>query len=145
MFGKMVIFMRECEDFGMKYLLQTGIILLITWVGELLAQVLPLPIPGSIYGMVLLFFLLFTKIIKVNQVENVGNFLLTILPFLFISNCVSLMDSMGLLGKNIVIIVSVTVVSTLAVMVITGGVAQLFMNEKEKHTARESKGGCEDE
>lgn len=129
----------------MKYLLQTGIILLVTWVGEFLAQVLPLPIPGSIYGMVLLFFLLVTKIIKVNQVENVGNFLLTILPFLFISNCVSLMDSMGLLGKNIVIIVIVTVVSTLAVMVITGGVAQLFMNGKEKHTAKESKGGCEDE
>lgn len=38
----------------MKYLKQFLIILLISFAGELLKYVLPLPIPASIYGMVIL-------------------------------------------------------------------------------------------
>ena len=127
----------------MKYLFQTGIIFAVTLIGEILAHLIPLPIPGSIYGVVLLFVLLLTGILKLKHVEGAGNFFLTILPFLFISNCVSLMDSMSLLGGNVVAIVILTVVSTLVVMIVTGGVAQLFINGK-KHKAAgdtDAKGG----
>ena len=75
----------------MKYLFQTGIIFAVTFIGEILARLIPLPIPGSIYGVVLLFVLLLTGILKLKHVEGAGNFFLAILPFLFISNCVSLM------------------------------------------------------
>ena len=119
----------------MKYLFQGGIIFAVTLIGEILSRVIPLPVPGSIYGLVILFLLLFSGILKLKHVEGTGNFFLTILPFLFISNCVSLMDSIHLLGKHVIIIVILTIVSTLAVMVITGGVAQLFINYKKKKAA----------
>ena len=127
----------------MKYLFQTGIIFAVTLIGEILARIIPLPVPGSIYGVVLLFVLLATGILKLKHVEGAGNFFLTILPFLFISNCVSLMDSMSLLGDNVVAIVILTVVSTLVVMVVTGGVAQLFINGRKRKVAActETEGG----
>lgn len=130
----------------MKYIFQTGIIFAVTLIGEILSQVLPLPIPGSIYGLVLLFVLLLTGVLKLKHVEGAGNFFLTILPFLFISNCVSLMDSMSLLGEHVIVIVILTIVSTLVVMVVTGGVAQIFINHKSKRRAvTEEKGGTEHE
>ncbi len=126
----------------MKYLFQTGIIFAVTLIGEILSHLIPLPIPGSIYGVVLLFVLLLTGILKLKHVEGAGNFFLTILPFLFISNCVSLMDSMSLLGGNVVAIVILTIVSTLVVMIVTGGVAQLFINgKKRKQGSTDAKGG----
>ena len=39
----------------MKYLKQFLIILLISFIGEILKAVLPLPVPASIYGMAILF------------------------------------------------------------------------------------------
>ncbi len=130
----------------MKYIFQTGIIFAVTLIGEILAHWIPIPIPGSIYGVVLLFLLLLTGVLKLKHVEGAGNFFLTILPFLFISNCVSLMDSMSLLGEHVIVIVLLTIVSTLVVMVVTGGVAQIFINCKNKGKAlSKTKGGTEHE
>ena len=39
----------------MKYVKQFGIILLISFAGEALNYLLPLPVPASIYGLVLMF------------------------------------------------------------------------------------------
>lgn len=68
----------------MKYLIQFLIILAISFAGEVLHIVLPLPVPASIYGMVLLFVLLLTGALKVNQVKDVGKFLIEIMPVMFI-------------------------------------------------------------
>ena len=131
----------------MKYLFQTGIIFAVTLIGEIMAQLIPIPVPGSIYGLVLLFVLLLSGILKLKHVEGAGNFFLAILPFLFISNCVSLMDSMSLLGDNVVVILILTVVSTLVVMIVTGGVAQIFMNGKKREATgnTDMKGGTANE
>lgn len=130
----------------MKYIFQTGIIFAITLIGEILAGLLPLPIPGSIYGLILLFLLLLTGVLKLKYVEGAGNFFLAILPFLFISNCVSLMDSMELLGNHAIVIVVLTIVSTLVVMVVTGGVAQFFIScGKKKEVKSATEGGAEHE
>ena len=53
----------------MKYLKQFLIILAISLLGEVLKELLPLPIPASIYGMVFLFILLLTGVIKLDQVK----------------------------------------------------------------------------
>ena len=130
----------------MKYIFFFCIIFAVTLIGEILAHWIPIPIPGSIYGVVLLFLLLLTGVLKLKHVEGAGNFFLTILPFLFISNCVSLMDSMSLLGEHVIVIVILTIVSTLVVMVVTGGVAQVFINHKKKKAAAaELKGGAKHE
>ena len=57
----------------MKYMRQFGIILGVTCAGELMKYFIPLPIPGSIYGLLLMFVLLLTKVIKVENVKDVGD------------------------------------------------------------------------
>lgn len=68
----------------MKYLRQFGIILAVTCAGEIMKYFIPLPIPGSIYGLILMFVLLLTKVIKVEHVKETGEFLIEIMPLMFI-------------------------------------------------------------
>lgn len=54
----------------MKFLRQFIIILVISFIGELLKYILPLPVPASIYGMVILFVGLLTGVIKLENVRE---------------------------------------------------------------------------
>ena len=56
----------------MKYLRQFGIILAVTCAGEIMKYFIPLAIPGSIYGLILMFVLLLTRAIKVEHVKETG-------------------------------------------------------------------------
>ena len=60
----------------MKFLRQFGIILLLSALGEGLHALLPLPVPASVYGLVLMLAALMTGIIKVGQVEETADFLI---------------------------------------------------------------------
>ena len=62
----------------MKYLKQFLIILVISLIGEILNKLLPLPVPASIYGMVILFAGLLSGIIKLESVKEAGSFLASI-------------------------------------------------------------------
>lgn len=68
----------------MKHLRQFLIILLFSFLGEGLKALLPLPVPASIYGLVLLFAALELGIIKLSAVEDAGKFLIEIMPVMFI-------------------------------------------------------------
>ena len=77
----------------MKYLKQFLIILVISLIGEILNKLLPLPVPASIYGMVILFAGLLSGIIKLESVKEAGSFLIEIMPVMFIPAGVGLMSS----------------------------------------------------
>ena len=53
----------------MKYLKQFGMILFISFLGEILRAVIPLPIPASIYGLVLMLTALLTGILPLEKVR----------------------------------------------------------------------------
>lgn len=123
----------------MKYLKQFLIILLISFIGEILKAVLPLPVPASIYGMVILFVGLLTGIIKLEAVQDAGKFLIEIMPVMFIPAGVGLMNSWGVLKPMLLPVSVVTVVVLVAVMVVTGRVSQAVIRhgnrgkEKAEH------------
>lgn len=108
----------------MKYLKQFLIILLISFAGELLKYVLPLPIPASIYGMVILLVGLLTGWISLDAVKDVGKFLIEIMPVMFIPAGVGLMSSWGILKPLILPVSIITVVTIVTVMAATGKVSQ---------------------
>lgn len=68
----------------MKYIKQVAIIFAVTCVGEILKYFIPLPIPASIYGLVIMIILLATKVVKLEQVKDVADFLIEIMPLMFI-------------------------------------------------------------
>lgn len=77
----------------MKLIRQFGIILAITFAGEVLKGLLPLPIPVSIYGLLLMLVLLITGILPLEAVQDAGKFLIEIMPVLFVPAAVGLLDS----------------------------------------------------
>lgn len=108
----------------MKYLKQFLIILVISYAGELLKYVLPLPIPASIYGMVILLVGLLTGLIALDAVKDVGKFLIEIMPVMFIPAGVGLMSSWGTLKPLLLPVCIITVVTIVTVMAVTGKVSQ---------------------
>ena len=115
-----------------KYLKQFLLILCITFVGELVKYVLPLPIPASIYGMVILFVGLMTGHIKLSSVKEVGKFLIEIMPVMFIPAGAGLVESWSALKPICVQVVVIMFVSTIVVMVISGRVTQFVIRRNRK-------------
>lgn len=122
----------------MKYLKQFLIILAISFIGEILKYIVPLPIPASIYGMVIMFICLQTKILMLDDVKSVGKFLIEIMPVMFIPAGVGLMSSWGTLKPVLVPVSVITVVVIITVMLASGWVSQLIIRrDKKKETENE--------
>lgn len=124
----------------MKYVRECAVIFGITLVGELLNLALPLPIPAGVYGLFLLLFLLCSGILKLEDVEGTGNFLLDIMPVMFIPASVGLIESYGALSGILVPLVIICIVSTAVVMVVTGKVTELMLSAgSRKETSDKAK------
>ncbi|MBS7338800.1 MAG: CidA/LrgA family protein [Lachnospiraceae bacterium] len=116
----------------MKYINQFLIILLISFLGEILKCLLPLPIPASIYGMIILFLGLMTKVIKLESVKETGKFLIEIMPIMFIPAGVGLMTTWGELQPILLPVSIITAVTIITVMVATGWVSQIIIRKAGK-------------
>ena len=115
----------------MKYIHQFLIIMTISFIGELLGLLLPLPIPASVYGLAIMLICLFTRVIKLNQIEEVADWLILIMPVLFVPSAVSLINVGNAIIKDLLVIGIVTLISTIVVMIVTGKVAQVIIERKE--------------
>ena len=116
----------------MKLLYQFGVIMTVTFLGEVLHAVLPLPVPASIYGLLIMLFCLCAKVIKLNQVKLAADFLIDIMPPMFIPAAVGLIVVWGDLKEILIPVVVITCLSTVIVMVCTGKVTQTLIRRKQK-------------
>ena len=123
----------------MKWMKQFGIILLVSFVGEVLEKWIPLPIPASIYGIILLFLCLKLRIIPHESVHETGKFLIEIMPLMFIPAGVGLMASWGELQGFLVPLLVITVSTTFIVIFVTGKVTDFMMDRKEKTSRKNRK------
>lgn len=114
----------------MKFFRESILLLSIYFAGEIISKLLNLPVPGSIIGMVLLFVLLTSSIIKVEKVENLANFFLDHLAFFFIPAAVGLMTSFASLKGSILKIIILCVLTTIIVIGVTGIIVQFICNKK---------------
>ena len=122
----------------MKYLRQFAIILFISLLGELLRVLIPLPIPASVYGLVLMLLALITGILKVHQVKEASAFLIEIMPVMFIPAGVGLLESWPALKPVWIPVVLITMLTTVIVMVVTGRVAQRIIGKENKEDGKVS-------
>ena len=116
----------------MKYLYQFLVITVITFLGETLNRVIPLPIPAAVYGLVLLFLALQLRIVKLDQVQTCGNWLIGIMGILFVAPAVTLIDSWGQIGPDLLPIAVIVHSSTLVVFAVAGWVTQLLSRKEKK-------------
>ncbi len=116
----------------MKYVLQFGIICAFWYAGQLLAPYMPLPLPGSIVGMLLLLICLLLGVIKVHWVEECSNFFFKYMAFFFVPSGVALMTSLGIIQANIVPFIVIVVVATIIVQAVTGLVLQRILGGQDE-------------
>lgn len=114
----------------MKFLRQFLIILSCAFAGEGLRALIPLPVPASVYGLVLLFLLLYLGVVKLEQVKGASDFLLEIMPLLFVPAVVGLMDLWDVLRAVLIPAMVIAVASTLVVMAVSGHTAQWMLRRK---------------
>ena len=131
-----IVLLQNNIHYPMKYILQFEIIIAISLVGELLNRIIPLPIPASIYGMVILFTALCTGAIKLSAVRETGKFLIYIMPMMFIPATVGLLESWSVMQEFLTAIIVISLVSTLLVMAFTGHITQFIIKLKEKEGKR---------
>lgn len=116
----------------MKYVYQFLIIITIAFIGELLHFLIPLPIPASIYGIILLFSSLEFKLIKVKDIYETSLFLIVIMPIMFIPIAVGLIDSWDVVKSAWFKYLIITIVSTFVVMGCSGLITQYILQRKGK-------------
>lgn len=115
----------------MKYLPQLLLIVLFSFLGELLHFLIPIPIPASIYGMVLLFAALALKIVPVKAVKESGSFLTTLLPLLFVGPIVSLLDHWAHIKDNLVPMLIIVLGTTVVVFLVSGWVTGWIVKHRK--------------
>ena len=116
----------------MKFIKQLLIILSISFIAEVMEYLIPIPVAASIYGLLLMLIGLITKIIPLEKVEGAADFLVEIMPILFIPPTVGIMASVEALKQMLVPLCVISVVSTILIMGITGSVSQRIMRRSNQ-------------
>ncbi|WP_188631941.1 CidA/LrgA family protein [Lentibacillus kapialis] len=106
--------------------IQIGFLYVFYFAGSLLQNLMDLPIPGSIVGLLLLFASLLLKICPIQWVEKGSVFLLKYLPLLFVPATAGVMKYFDLFGGYTVWLFVVTIISTLLVMIFAGHTSRLL-------------------
>ena len=115
----------------MKILKELAIYFGITFISEIIAKLLPINIPPSIIGIVILFTLLELKVLKIEDVEMTGDYLIKIMPILFVPAGVGLIKYLDVLKIVAVPMVFVITLSTAIVMTAVGVVTQKLVEKKK--------------
>ena len=121
----------------MKFIKQLLIILSISFLAEVMEYLIPIPVAASIYGLLLMLIGLITKIIPLEKVEGAADFLVEIMPILFIPPTVGIMASVEALKQMLVPLCVISVVSTILIMGVTGSVSQRIIRRSNKRAADE--------
>lgn len=103
----------------MKLLNQIFIVFCICFVGDIISYLLPIPFPGSVIAMVLLFILLCTGAVRKRRIEAITDFLLKNMSLMFIPPTVSIIGYLDVLGEVFVPFVLICLITTVLTFLAT--------------------------
>ena len=92
---------------------------------------LPLPVPASVYGLVLLLLALNFRLIKLEDVKEVGTYLTGIFPLLFVPAAAGVMELWAEMGSMLLPIVIAIIPVTVLVLVTSGHTTQALTRRKQ--------------
>lgn len=120
----------------MKVIKQLFWIFLFSLLGEVVSALISsfIAIPGSVIGMLLLFFSLHFKWIGMEQVDEVGTWLTNNMGIFFVPAGVGLISNFGVLANTWWQLLIIMVVTTVLMMAFVGKVVQSVKRRSEKNT-----------
>lgn len=132
-----VKYIQERES--MKYVFQFCIVMLFVLLGELMAYFIPLPIAGSIYGMLLLFLALVCRIVKLSWVEDIADWFHSIMALFFVAPAVAIIDIWADISDIWWILVLLMVAAYIVTMITTGVTSDALIRNGERRRALRAK------
>jgi len=102
---------------ALRYLVSFGLILIALWLGNGIQSLLSTSIPGSIFGMLILFGLMSLRIIPVEWVKPSANLIIRYMILLFVPISVGLMEHADMLIANALPIMASAVGGSMIVLV----------------------------
>lgn len=115
-----------------KIIIHIAILYCIYLIGNWIQATLGLFVPGSVIGMVILFILLSTNLIKLSWVEDGARFIIDNLALFFVPATVGVMNYFDLFAGKGFLLVVIVLFSTLLVMASSGITSQWIMRRKER-------------
>ncbi|MGO4994855.1 CidA/LrgA family protein [Jeotgalibaca porci] len=127
----------------MKIYKQLFWIFLFSFIGEIVSAIIAsfIAIPGSVIGMVLLFIALHTKILHLEQVDEIGTWLTDNMGIFFVPAGVGLMANFGILADTWWQLLIIMVVTTILMMAFVGRIVQFVKRKVEKGLPKNQGGG----
>lgn len=110
-------------------LIQMGIFAAILFVSSLISPLFPasFPVPTPVIGLVLLYVLLASHIVKLRNVEKFGDFMISLIAFLFVPSGIQLAASLDILKTQGVQIVVVVLIATVVLLVVVAYTAAFLI------------------
>ena len=123
----------------MRILFQLAIVFGLCLVGQFISDILPIAIPASIISLVLLLLLLLIKAVKPRQIQEISEFLLKNMAFLFIPAGVSVVEQYTYLQGHILVLALICIITTLLTFLVAAFTVTGVMRLQEKILARRSR------
>ncbi len=117
------------------FLEQAFVYAIILLISNGLASISPIPLPASLIGLVLLFTALCLNIIKLEQVEGLGNSFSKNISFLFVPSGISLINSLDIMAKYGLQIMTLIIVGILVLFITIGYSSSLLLKMRESFSS----------
>jgi holin-like protein len=115
-----------------KIIIQILFINLFLLIGVAVKSIVNVPIPASMFGLIILFLALMLNIVKLKWVEQGGKWLLAELLLFFVPSAVGIVNYKEILGWQGIETVVLIIFSTMIVMGTTAYVAEKLYNRKSR-------------
>ena len=124
----------------MKIILQIGVVLGICLAGEGISLLLPIPFPGSVIAMILLFLLLLSGLLRPDHIRQKSDFLLQNMAFFFIPAGVGIIEYADSLLPVLFPLLLICLVTTILTFAASSLTARLVIYLQEKAAASKKEG-----
>lgn len=122
----------------LRYLLQFTLLASIFLLGQWIVSFFHIPLPGSIVGMLLLFFALLFGVFKLTWFEDIAHLHLKHIVLLFIPPIVSIFHFLGVFKTEGLQLVFIITLSSLVIILVTA-IAVEYMDKEKKQSPKEGR------
>ena len=121
----------------MKLFKQLTIVFLICMAGEVVAAMLPFPFPAVVAALLIMLGLFISGVLKPESVQELAEYLLANMAFLFVPSGVAILDEYASIQGNvlqllIVMVVSLVITFAVTAYTVTGVIHLMERRKKEK-------------
>ena len=129
---------KQPEKKAAPILVQMGIFAAILFVSALISSLFPksFVVPTPLIGMIILYILLATHIVKLEQVEKFGDLMISLIALMFVPSGVQLAGSLDLMKREGLQDIIVSVLATIIILVVIAYVGALVIKIHQKLTGR---------